>query len=123
MPLHKDGNAAQVPQRSHVGTGTGKCGTSTKSALVLHSLGVPAQPWGTGTTIFGTGTIASATAPLHCSTTRGLSTAAVIDNDDLHLFSGTKSLRKCARDSKNLHTHKNSRTVKSTYSTQNESKT
>ena len=67
------------------------------------------QPWGTGTTIFGTGTIASlhvgtsttmygtgttasAIAPLHCSTTRGFSTTAVIDNDDLHLFSGTKPL-------------------------------
>ena len=77
------------------------------------------QPWGTGTTIFGTGTIASlhvgtdttasANAPLHCSITRGLSTTAVIDNNDLHLFSETKPLRRCAWDSKNLHTHKNTR--------------
>ena len=61
---------------------------------------------GTGTSKCGTSTIASITAPLHYSTTRGLSTVAVIDNDDLHLFYGTKPLRKCARDSKNLHTHK-----------------
>ena len=84
------------------------------------------QPWGIGTTIFGTGTIASlhvgtgtnkcctgittsATAPLHCSTTLGLSIAAIIDNDDLPLFSGIEPLRKCARDSKNLHTYKNAR--------------
>ena len=62
---------------------------------------------GTGTSKCGTGTTASTIARLHCSTTRGLSTAVVIDNDDLHLFSRTKPLRKCARDSKNLHTHKN----------------
>ena len=84
------------------------------------------QTWGTSTTIFGTGTIsslhvgtgtskcstgttASAATPLHCSTTRGLSTAVVIDNDDLHLISRTRPLQKYARDLKNLHTHKNAR--------------
>ena len=62
------------------------------------------QPWGTGTSAslhvgtgtseFGTGTTASATAPIHCSITRGLSRMVVINSDDLHLFSGIKPLQK-----------------------------
>ena len=41
VPFHQDWNSAQVPKRFHVGTGTSKCGTGTKSVLVLHYLGVP----------------------------------------------------------------------------------
>ena len=81
------------------GTGTSKCGTSTTASLHV----------GTGTSKCGTGTTASATSLLHCSTTRGLSTVAVINSDDLHLFSRFKPLQKCTRTSKNLHTHKNAR--------------
>ena len=71
-------------------------------------------PWGTstGTTAslhVGTGTAASAIAPLHRSTTQGFSTATAINSDDLHLFSGHEPLQKCARNSKNLHKHKNER--------------
>ena len=83
-------------------------------------------PWGTGTSLFctgtttplhvgtgtskcGTGTTASAIVPLHRSTTRGFSTTASIDRFDLHLFSGHEPLQKCARNSKNLHKHKNAR--------------
>ena len=64
---------------------------------------------GTGTSKCGTGTTASAIAPLHHSTTQGFSTATAINNDDLHLFSGHKPLQKCARNSKNLHKHKKAR--------------
>ena len=81
------------------GTGTTILGTGTIALLHV----------GTGTSKCGTGTNAFATASLHCSTTQGLSTMAIIDNDDLHLFSGTKPLRRCAQDSKNPHTHKNAR--------------
>ena len=83
-------------------------------------------PWGTGTNLFGTGTTASlhvgtgtskcgigttafAIAPLHRSTTRGFSIAAAINRDDLHLVFGHEPLQKCARNSKNLHKHKNMR--------------
>ena len=41
VPLHQDWNSAQVPQILHAATGTNKCGTGTKSVLVLHCLGVP----------------------------------------------------------------------------------
>ena len=41
VPLHPDWNSAQVLQKLHVGTGTSKCGTGTKSVMVLHCLGVP----------------------------------------------------------------------------------
>ena len=98
------------------------------------------QPWGTGTNIFGTGTTTSlhvgtgtskcgigttapTTTPLHCSTTRGLSTAVVINSDGLHLFSEIKPLQKCARDLKTCTRIKTLETIKGTYSTQNESKT
>ena len=39
-PLHQDWNSTQVPQRLHGGSDTSKCGTDTKSVLVLHCLGV-----------------------------------------------------------------------------------
>ena len=66
------------------GIGTGLLGTSTYS--VLHV--------GTGTIICGTGTIASANAPPHRSTTRDFSTAASINLYDLHLLSGHEPLKK-----------------------------
>ena len=81
------------------GTGTSLFGTGTTASLHV----------GTGTSKCGTGTTASAIAPLHRSTTRGFSTAAAINNDDLHLLSGHEPLQKCARNSKNLHKHKNAR--------------
>ena len=43
------------------------------------------------------------------NTTRGFSTVAAINNDDLHLFSRHEPLQKCAQYSKNLHKHKNAR--------------
>ena len=64
---------------------------------------------GTGTCKCGTCTVASAITHLHRSTTRGFSTAVAINRDDLHLFSGHEPLQKCARNSKNLHKHKNAR--------------
>ena len=64
------------------GTGTGLLGTGTNS--VLHV--------GTGTIICGTGTTASAKAPPHRSTTQDFSTAAAINRNDLHLFSGHEPL-------------------------------
>ena len=64
--------------------GTSILGTSTTASLHV----------GTGTSMCGTGTTASVTAPLHYSTTRGLSTAVVINSDDLHLFSRIKPLQK-----------------------------
>ena len=81
------------------GTGTSLFGTGTTTSLHV----------GTGTSKCGTGTTASAIAPLHRSTTRGFSTAVAINGDDLHLFSGHEPLQKCARNSKNLHKHKNAR--------------
>ena len=81
------------------GTGTNLFGTGTTASLHV----------GTGTSKCGTGTTASAIAPLHRSTTRGFSTTAAINRDDLHLFSGHEPLQKCARNSKNLHKHKNAR--------------
>ena len=81
------------------GTRTSLFGTGTTASLHV----------GTGTSKCGTGTTTSATAPLHRSTTWGFSTAAVINSDDLHLFSGHEPLQKCARNSKNLHKHKNVR--------------
>ena len=66
------------------GTGTGLHGTGTNS--VLHM--------GTGTIICGTGTIASANAPSNCNTTQGFTTAAAINRNDLHLFSGHELLQK-----------------------------
>ena len=64
---------------------------------------------GTGTSKCSTGTTVSTIAPLHYSTTRGFSTATAINRDDLHLFSGHEPLQKCARNSKNLNMHKNTR--------------
>ena len=39
LPLHQDWNSAQILQKFHVGTGTSKCGTGTKSVLVLCCFG------------------------------------------------------------------------------------
>ena len=64
------------------GTGTGLLGTDTNS--VLHV--------GTGTSICGIGTTASANAPSHRSTTRGFTTAAAINRNDLHSFFGQEPL-------------------------------
>ena len=66
------------------GTGTSLFGTGTNS--VLHV--------GTGTIMCGTGTTASANAPSHRNTTWGFSTAAAINRNDLHLFSGHEPLQK-----------------------------
>ena len=66
------------------GIGTGLLGTGTNS--VLHV--------GTGTIICGTGTSASANAPSHRNITRGFTTAAAINRNDLHLFSGHELLQK-----------------------------
>ena len=66
------------------GTGTSLFGTDTNS--VLHV--------GTGTIMCGTGTISSAIAPSNWNTTRGFSTAAAINHNDLHLFSGHEPLQK-----------------------------
>ena len=88
------------------GTGTRLFGTGTKS--VLH-VGTGTIMCGTGTIMCGTGTTASANSPSHRSTTRGFSTAATINRNDLHLFFGHEPLQKCARNSKNLHKHKNTR--------------
>ena len=81
------------------GSGTSLFGTGTTASLHV----------GTGTSKYGTGTTASVIAHLHRSTTQGFLTAAAINNDDLHLFSGHEPLQKCARNSKNLHKHKNTR--------------
>ena len=61
-----------------LGIGTGLLGTGTN--CVLHV--------GTGTIVCGTGTIASANAPPHRSTSRDFSTVAAINRNDLHSFSG-----------------------------------
>ena len=79
-------------------------GTSLLSIGTTASLNV-----GTGTSKCGTGTTASVIVPLHRSTTRGFLTVATINSDDLHLFFGHEPLQKCARNSKNLHKHKNAR--------------
>ena len=60
--------------------------------------------WGTGTNnvlyvgivtiICGTGTTISANAPSHRNTTRGFTTAAAINRNDLHLFSEHEPLQK-----------------------------
>ena len=64
------------------GTGTSMLGIGTNS--VLHV--------GTDTSICGTGTTASVNAPSHRSTTRGFTTAAAINRNDLHSFSGHEPL-------------------------------
>ena len=66
------------------GTDTGLLGTGTNS--VLHV--------GTGTIICGIGTIASTNALSHRNTTRGFTTAAAINSNDLHLFFGHELLQK-----------------------------
>ena len=66
------------------GTGTSLFGTDTSS--VRHVV--------TGTIMCGTGTTTSANALSHRSTTRGFSTAATINRNDLHLFSGHEPLQK-----------------------------
>ena len=81
------------------GIGTILFGTGTTASLHV----------GTGTSKCGTGTTASTIAPLHRSTTRGFSATTAINHDDLHLFSRHEPLQKCARNSKNLHKHKNAR--------------
>ena len=53
---------------------------------------------GTSTRQCGIGTTVSTTALLHFGAARGLLTMSVIDNDDLQLSFGTKSLQKCARN-------------------------
>ena len=65
------------------GTGTGLLGIGTSS--VLHV--------GIGTIICGNSTTASANAPSHHNTTRGFTTAAAINCNDLHLFSGHEPLQ------------------------------
>ena len=128
MPLHQNRNSTQILQRSHVGTGTSKCGTSTKSPLVLKQhlgTGTTAPLYltacgGTGTSQCGVGTNVYTAAPLHFRTTRGLPTASVIDNNDLQLSSGTKPLRKmCMGHRKTCTRIKIVEKVKNTYSTQN----
>ena len=64
------------------GTGTGLLGTGTNS--VLHE--------GTGTIVCGTGTTTSANVPPYYSTSRDFSTAAAINPNDLHSFSGCEPL-------------------------------
>ena len=81
------------------GTGTSLFGTGTTASLHV----------GTGTIMCGTGTIASVNAPPHRSTTRGFSTAATINRNDLHLFFRHDPYKKYAQNSKNLHKHKNAR--------------
>ena len=81
------------------GTGTNLYGIGTTASLHV----------GTGTNKCGIGTTASIIAPLHHSTTWGFSTADAINRDDLHLFSGHEPLQKGARNSKNMHKHKNAR--------------
>ena len=104
VPLHKDWNSAQVPQILHAGTGTSKCGTGTKSVLVLHCLGVsvpvywvpvplPHCMWVTVLVSVVLVPLPLKIAPLHCNTNQGPSTAAVINSDDLHLFSRIKPLQ------------------------------
>ena len=66
------------------GIGTSLFGTGTNN--VLHV--------GTGTSLCGTGIIVSTNAPSHRSTTRGFSTAAAINRNDLHLFSRHEPLQK-----------------------------
>ena len=66
------------------GTGTSLFDTGTTASLHV----------GIGTIMCGTGTTASANAPPHRSTTRGFSTAATINCNDLHLFSGHEPLQK-----------------------------
>ena len=106
VPLHKDWNSAQVPQVLHAGTGTSKCGAGTKSVLVLHCLGVPVPVpvywvpvplphwmWVSVPVSVVPVPLLLQIAPLHCNTTQGPSTVAVINNDDLHLFSRIKPLQ------------------------------
>ena len=66
------------------GTGTCLIGTGTNS--VLHV--------GIGTIMCCTGTTASVNAPSHRSTTRGFTTSAAINCNDLHFFSGHEPLQK-----------------------------
>ena len=66
------------------GTGTSLFGTGTNS--VLHV--------GIGTIMCGTGTTASGNDPSHGSTTRGFSIVVAFNRNDLHLFSGHEPLQK-----------------------------
>ena len=103
-------------------------------------IGAP-LPWGTGTCLFGTGTTTSlhvgidtskcgtgttafAIAPLHRSTTQGFLTAAAINRDDLHFFSGHEPLQKmCTELEKPVQEQKHEKRSKAPILTQNESKT
>ena len=74
------------------GIDTSLFGTDTGTNGVLHV--------GTGTIMCGIGTTASANAPSHRSTTRDFSTAATINRNDLHLFSGHEPLQKVCMELK-----------------------
>ena len=106
-------------------TGTRKCGTNTKSVLVLHCLGVPVPVywvpvplphcmwvpvplphcmWVPVPVSVVPVPLPLQIAPLHCNTTQGPSIAVVINNDDLHLFSRIKPLQNlCAGLEKPAH--------------------
>ena len=87
-------------------------GTGTNS--VLHV--------GTGTIVCGTCTTASANVPPHCSTSRNFSTAAAINRNDLHSFSGHEPYKKCAQNYKTCTSTKTQERSKAPILTQNESK-
>ena len=106
VPLHQYWNSTQIPQKLHVGTGTSKCGTSTS----LFGTGTTASLHvGTGTIMCGTGTTASANAPPHRSITRGFSTAAAINRNDLHLFSRHEPLQQVCTELEKLAQAQNER--------------
>ena len=92
-------------RRLHASTGTSKCSTGTKSVLVFHSLGVPVPiywvmvppphcMWVPVPVSVVPVQLPLQPATFHCSTTWGFSIAAFVNNDDLHLFSGNKTLQK-----------------------------
>ena len=81
------------------GTGTSLFGTGTTASLYV----------GTGTIMCGTGTTASANVPPHRSTTRGFSTTAAINRNDLHLFFGHEPLQKVCTELEKLAQAKNAR--------------
>ena len=125
--MHQDWNSAQIPQKLHVGTGTSKCGTGTKSVLVLCCFGVPIPVYLVQVPIVYCMWVPvplcvvpiplplqmlPLTVALPEASRQLLPSTAMIYICSLD----TNPYKKCARNLKNLHKHKNTRMIKGTYS-------
>ena len=89
----------RAPVRIRHSGRSGDSGRYKKATGALLLRGTGTSLLGTGTSICGTSTTAFVNAPSHCSTTRGFTTAASINRNDLHSFSGHEHLTKFEKPS------------------------